>query len=401
MRFQKILLLIISLLFAESTLTTAQTTPDRIWSLSWSPDGTTLAVAGTFSSKFGIQLRDESGKITDFIETLGTIRSISWSPDGQYISGVTPDGFKILSANSGNVISEFEQVNAINDPFTYWHPVSGSNRIANQDGVVVYIRNAQTGEIVNTIIPRSNSNPATTLEWNSDGTSIYILSDSSVQIVTAWDANTLEPINRVEIDNAIELELSPDGTQLAVGTRTNTVVILDVANLSISQTLQGIDDVGSQLWAVRWHPDGRHIVASGYDKITEWDLESGSIINTIPYTIPFPDIIPQALDYSPNGELTFVGTDNQVFMQPISDAGNNQIIADIDDNGDESIALNGSESSDSDGIIVSYSWSINDVEIATGINPQITLPVGEHTITLTVTDDDGVTAVDNVKITIR
>jgi hypothetical protein len=62
--------------------------------------------------------------------------------------------------------------------------------------------------------------------------------------------------------------------------------------------------------------------------------------------------------------------------------------------------LDGSGSSDSDGTIVSYEWSENSAVIATGVNPQVDLAVGVHSITLTVTDDDGATDADEVIITV-
>jgi hypothetical protein len=47
------------------------------------------------------------------------------------------------------------------------------------------------------------------------------------------------------------------------------------------------------------------------------------------------------------------------------------------------VTLDGSGST---GDIVSYVWTIDEVEIATGVNPTVALDVGVHVITLTVTD---------------
>jgi len=86
---------------------------------------------------------------------------------------------------------------------------------------------------------------------------------------------------------------------------------------------------------------------------------------------------------------------------PVADAGQDQTLSDDDGNGIESITLDGSLSSDTDGLIVNYSWTENGTEIATGVNPTINLASGTHTITLTVTDDAGATDDDQVTIIIE
>jgi hypothetical protein len=86
---------------------------------------------------------------------------------------------------------------------------------------------------------------------------------------------------------------------------------------------------------------------------------------------------------------------------PTANAGPNQTVTDADDGGDEDVTLDGSGSTDSDGTIASWVWTESAVQIATGESPTATFGVGTHTVTLTVTDDQGATDTDNVVITVE
>jgi hypothetical protein len=87
-------------------------------------------------------------------------------------------------------------------------------------------------------------------------------------------------------------------------------------------------------------------------------------------------------------------------LQPVASAGSDQTLTDTDSNGSERVTLNGSASADPDGSVVSWVWTESGTQIATGETPSITLSVGSHTITLTVTDDAGVTDTDKVSVVV-
>ncbi len=101
--------------------------------------------------------------------------------------------------------------------------------------------------------------------------------------------------------------------------------------------------------------------------------------------------------------VTFGGGGAPVNNPPVANAGADQTLTDNDGNNMESVTLDGSGSSDSDGTIENsdYVWQEGGTQIATGVNPTVSLSVGTHTITLTVTDDDNATASDDVLITIN
>ncbi|RRS32935.1 MAG: hypothetical protein P794_00005, partial [Epsilonproteobacteria bacterium (ex Lamellibrachia satsuma)] len=83
--------------------------------------------------------------------------------------------------------------------------------------------------------------------------------------------------------------------------------------------------------------------------------------------------------------LDFTATSN---ISPTADAGPDQTVTQ-----GSSVTLDGSGSSDTDGSISSYSWS-DGTNTWTGVSPTISTSgwtIGSHTITLTVTDNDGAT----------
>ena len=84
---------------------------------------------------------------------------------------------------------------------------------------------------------------------------------------------------------------------------------------------------------------------------------------------------------------------------PVANAGADQTVT-ADASGQASIQLNGSGSSDPDGTIDSYVWTQGGTQLATGATPTVSLPVGTHTITLTVTDNQGATGTDQVTVTV-
>ena len=94
-----------------------------------------------------------------------------------------------------------------------------------------------------------------------------------------------------------------------------------------------------------------------------------------------------------------VGTSSEIVINPpVAKAGPDQIVKDENNDGKEWVTLDGSGSSDAQGQIVSYSWILNGSEIATGVSPSVELPLGIHEIHLKVTNDQGLTANDEVII---
>ena len=117
--------------------------------------------------------------------------------------------------------------------------------------------------------------------------------------------------------------------------------------------------------------------------------------NQVTATLPAKMLVDyvRVLKWNGKGEVTFKNS-------LVANAGSDIIALDKDKNGTEKVVLDGSASSNLNGSISSYSWKENNVEIATGVMPEIQLSRGVHNITLTVTDGEGNTATDQVIVTV-
>jgi subtilisin family serine protease len=93
-------------------------------------------------------------------------------------------------------------------------------------------------------------------------------------------------------------------------------------------------------------------------------------------------------------------TDPSINNTPVANAGNDQTVVDTDASGSEEVVLDGSGSYDSDGSIVSYEWYDGATFLASGVSPTVTFLLGNHTVTLVVTDDGGATGSDTVQISV-
>lgn len=90
-------------------------------------------------------------------------------------------------------------------------------------------------------------------------------------------------------------------------------------------------------------------------------------------------------------------------MAPVANAGIDQSLADSDWDRSEPVTLNASASHDPDGAIATYEWREGTSLLSRSSNARVTLPlqVATHDISLTVTDQHGLSATDSVRVVVR
>jgi subtilisin family serine protease len=88
----------------------------------------------------------------------------------------------------------------------------------------------------------------------------------------------------------------------------------------------------------------------------------------------------------------------QANTPPVANAGPDQTVAVKGKAVTSTVTLDASASYDHDGTLVSYQWLESGTLMATGRLVSVNLPMGTHTITLRVTDDDQASAEDQVSV---
>ena len=84
-------------------------------------------------------------------------------------------------------------------------------------------------------------------------------------------------------------------------------------------------------------------------------------------------------------------------IAPVANAGTDQTVI-----VNEVVTFDGSGSTDSDGTIVSYAWDFGDTHTGSGVTTSHAYSaIGIYTVTLTVTDNDGLTGSDTAVITVK
>jgi hypothetical protein len=210
----------------------------------------------------------------------------------------------------------------------------------------------------------------------STGTHTITLTVTDNNWLTDTDTVTIivSPFNQPPIANA-----GPD-----------QVVIDEDRNGSEEVTLDGSvsTDPDGTIVSFVWNEDGLQI-ATGVNPTVVLSTGKHSITLTVTDNEGLTDTDTVTIIVSPFNQ------------PPIADAGPDQTITDKDRDGNEDVTLDGSDSLDPNGIIVSFIWSEDGLQIATGVNPTVVLSTGTHSITLTVTDNDVLTDTDTVTITVR
>ena len=241
--------------FAQVTL---EGHKDDVNSVSFSPDGTTLA-SGSSDGKVKLWDVATGTNIATLHGHWTPVESVSFSPDGKTLAS---------AADSDTFFGDGE--------VKLWDVATREN-IATLEGY------------------------ATSVSFSPDGTLLASGSDD----VKLWDVATRENIATLE-GYATSVSFSPDGTLLASGSSGGKVKLWDVATRENIATLEGHT---SYVRFVSFSPDGTTLASCGtglrFDEVKLWDVATRENIAT--FSRDWDDI--RSVAFSPDSKLIASGGD--------------------------------------------------------------------------------------------
>ncbi|MFA6045209.1 MAG: hypothetical protein WC718_09505 [Phycisphaerales bacterium] len=246
--------------------------------------------------------------------------------------------------------------------------------------------------------------------WGNDGTSF------NAALTTTGNAN-VGPVIAQALKNAassagghlpvyLDLRVPPKigssaltidfGTVLRNSAASRTVTISNTGDTNL-WTAAGIANVTYTLGATTGFsaPAGNFFDAAGGGGVTHTITMSTADLGTLNGTLTVASNDPD----QPTLTISLTGTVVAPNMPPIARAGADITVTDTDNSGGELVHLDGSASTDDAGII-NYAWTEGPTPLASSASPtaDVLFAVGDHTVTLTVTDTVNATGTDTLLV---
>ena len=277
----------------------AQGIAGDVRAVAFSPDGSTLAIAGSRNSDATtgqiLLWNVAQGRFTPnpLVETEGPITAEAFSPDGRFLVtacegaiGLRIWSVKALAAATPLIKQHTEVINAIAFGPDGRHFVTGG-----EDGQLLIWRDTPY-----TALSRLSGDGFGGLSETAFSPDGSLLATGDVNSVTLWSVRTgqqvkiltIPPADRDKTDDAVGgIAFSPDGKLLAAGDQLAQVIVWDVASGEpAGPPLKGhiFDPALAQLnfvMDVQFSPDGAWLASSGLDgQAALWDTRTWTVTHT-------------------------------------------------------------------------------------------------------------------------
>ena len=252
-------------------------------SLSFSPDGRTLASAGAFAHST-IQLWDvATGRFLSSIDP-GWAMSVAYSPDGRMLAtGQADTTVKIWDATSRKLLRAHEG-RSNNRAIVIASPDGRTLASGSGDGTVKLWEVASGRQLGSLGGSPDWRKTVWAVAFSADGR--MLASGGLDQTVNVWDTATRKLVTSLPAGEYVRaLAFSPDGRVLTAGASDGTAKLWETSSWRLSRTFGSRDENASTsnpIVSLAFSPDGRTLALGNRDKaISLWDVGTGQVLRTI------------------------------------------------------------------------------------------------------------------------
>jgi WD40 repeat protein len=252
--------------------------PVEVFSVSWHPDGRSIAVATAATARANTRVYDLSGerprkqvavKAGPFITR---VRDVAFSPDGTRLATGSLKSARVWDAASGQQLLEVRHGEKITT--VAFSPDGTRLATASTDNSArARIWDAATGQQLHEV---RHDRLVFAVAFSPDGTR---LATGSLKSARVWDAASGQLLLEVRHDKKITTKVtavafSPDGTRLATGSSDRSARVWDAATEQCLLEVRHNETVT----AVAFSPDGARLATGSVNIARVWDAASGQLL---------------------------------------------------------------------------------------------------------------------------
>jgi WD40 repeat protein len=262
-------------------------------SVSWSPDGTTLASGGGVDDNT-VTLWDTSTgeRLRTLVGHTAEVDVVEWSPDGTMLASGSGDNTVILwDTETGEVRRTLVGHTSLVDDLAF-SPDGGTLAAGGNDGRVI-LWDVETGERLRDLV--GHTDQVQGVEWSPDGA--LLATGGYDHLVIVWNPETGERLRTLEghTDWVRGLAWSPVAPKLTSGSYHDGTLI--VWNRETGERRHTLEGLGKRV-SVKWSPDGALLATGlGDGRVMVWDAETFERLLTFGGQIG----VVESLAWSPDG----------------------------------------------------------------------------------------------------